>query len=86
MALWSYRGTRRWLTESGATLFLKAAAVIAPQRMEQKVGIAVLPFINFSGDPENEYFSDANGNNKSTGPSMPLENAQGKMMQYPNVS
>ena len=56
--LLSVRGSRLWLAEAGATLYLEAAAILAPPGQEQHPGIAVLPFVNMSSDVENDYFSD----------------------------
>jgi adenylate cyclase len=47
----------KWL--SGSTESASTASIAAPAPAEpEKVSIAVLPFDNMSGDPEQEYFSD----------------------------
>lgn len=56
--LLSFSSSRSWLTETGVTLFLKSAAILVPYGIEQKPGIAVLPFANLSDRPDTEYFSD----------------------------
>jgi len=74
----SYPGSRLWLTEAGVTWLIKVAAMVAPYDLKPKPGIAVLPFVNMSGDPDNEYFSD--------GMSAEVLNALGRAAHIPVIA
>jgi TolB-like protein/DNA-binding winged helix-turn-helix (wHTH) protein/Flp pilus assembly protein TadD len=74
----SIRASRLWLTEAAATLYLRTSSILFPYSPEQKPGIAVLPFVNFSGDPENEYFSD--------GMSVEIINTLGRANRLPVIA
>jgi TolB-like protein len=56
--LLSITTTRVWLMGAGATLFLKTASILSPVRLEQAPAVAVLPFLNLSGEADSDYFSD----------------------------
>jgi TolB-like protein len=56
--LLSFAGPRAWLMEAGVTLFIKAASILSPVRLERAPVVAVLPFLNLSSDADNDYFSD----------------------------
>lgn len=73
-----YPRTRLWLTEVGINLFLETAAAVVPYSLGKKPGIAVLPFLNISGDVENEYFSD--------GMSAEVLNALGRSNRLPVIA
>lgn len=57
VAGWSAR-RRRWLTSIALLFVLSFAGAVWPRRADLERSIVVLPFINMSGDQDNEYFSD----------------------------
>jgi TolB-like protein/Tfp pilus assembly protein PilF len=56
--LLSITTTRVWLTGAGATLLLKTASILSSVQLERAPAVAVLPFLNLSGEADSDYFSD----------------------------
>ena len=76
--LFTFPGARLWLSETGINWLLRTATVLSPHQLEPNPGIAVLPFVNLSGDPDNEYFSD--------GMSTEILNTLGRITSLPVIA
>ncbi len=53
-----HSGWRKVVASVSELTSADGARTSAPERSRPKLGICVLPFVNMSGDPEQEYFSD----------------------------
>lgn len=54
----SIKESRIYITQSTIEFALNTADIFNTKDLEIETGIAVLPFVNMSNDPDNEYFSD----------------------------
>ena len=58
MALWRFVESEDAATAGAENTGVEAIGTAVPETPVERASIAVLPFVNMSGDPEQEYFSD----------------------------